>query len=73
MPNETKTKKWIPYAKEKPMAAGKYLVCGHDLKDNNRLVVSTATWVHSMYSFYGKISVLAWMPLPEPYTPEGSE
>ena len=74
MPEERKMGQWIPYNKEKPQAAGPYLVCGYDLKDNNRLVVSVRNWVHSLYSFYGNISVQYWMPLPElPYQLKGSE
>ena len=61
---------WISVKDRLPMESGNYLVCGYDMKDDRKLVVTTRKWIHSMYSFYGEISVIAWMPLPEPYNPQ---
>lgn len=51
--------KWIPCSERLPERNGYYLVTGRQGAVNK--------WLYQDGYWYGKWTVLAWMPLPEPY------
>jgi hypothetical protein len=57
--------RWIPVSERLPEKNGEYLITGRQGAVNKRRY-------HDGH-WYGNWSVLAWMPLPEPYKAESEE
>jgi hypothetical protein len=66
--------KWVPVSERLPEVDGSYVVTVKPIDKTRDLRTETATWDlrHDGWLINGSTwgSVIAWMPLPKPYTPE---
>lgn len=60
--DETEIQKWIPLSEHEPEEEGEYIVTFDD-GDVTVLWYAGNDWDYCLYT----ASVIAWMPLPEPY------
>ena len=64
--------KWIPVSERLPEAGKQYLCCNEDgFREVGYLSKVTGEWGFTDTEAFGE--VIAWMPLPEPYTGESEE
>lgn len=59
---------WIPCSERLPEKSGRVLVSYESI--NDEIAVSETNYDYRRKTFWISPSVIAWMPLPEPYKPE---